>query len=453
MKITKSSIASRIFSAVMTAIVIFTAMPFLNAETHEASAASVTASGKISDNYVNLRKSASTSSSVLASLKKGTKVTIQSEVFTSRSSTAATSRWYYVSTGKKNGYVRSDLVNSISFGKNEATSIDALNYRNGPFPSFKRLGTVPSETTMTLLLPAKLSGSSESWYRVKVDGKNAYVSAAYVRMGGSAFIRKSAKELAGKSKLARSLLTNPTNGGKARVVYTFTESNCKKLFSIKGYGNAVVPQGFTYTGKKYYIVYGMNPAQAIVTYSSSGKRLSASKFAFNIGHPNGITYDPATKMCYIFKGNQKRIYTWDPASGKYGKSSTPYSSSGIAYDNATKLLYASSHTGIRAYSADGRFTHQKLFSRCSHGIFHYIQDCGAGEGFIFHGISGANKKKTNYVDVYRAADSAYLGSIKITIGEIESAVVGSDGYLQLLINSPGKTDYIWKTPLNVRELK
>jgi hypothetical protein len=95
----------------------------------------------------------------------------------------------------------------------------------------------------------------------------------------------------------------------------------------------------------------------------------------------------------------------------------------------------------------------RLFSRCNHGIYHYPQDCGAAEGFIFHGISGSNKKKTNYLDIYRAADNAYLGSIKITIGEIESVVVGNDGYLQLLVNTSGEKDYVWKTPLNVRDLK
>ena len=48
---------------------------------------------------------------------------------------------------------------------------------------------------------------------------------------------------------------------------------------------------------------------------------------------------------------------------------------------------------------------------------------------------------------------AYLGSIKITIGEYESAVVGPGGYLELLINTEGTTDYVWRTPLKVTELK
>ena len=215
-----------------------------------------------------------------------------------------------------------------------------------------------------------------------------------------------------------------------------------------------MPQGLAFTGKEYHILYGMAAGQAIVTYSANGERLSASKFSFSIGHPNGITWDPVTKRCYIFKGYTKRIYTWNPETKKFGKSKTPFVSSGVGYDKTTKSLYASSRTGIRAYSSDGTFTHRKLISRCSHSIFHYNQDCGAGGGFIFHGISGANKKTTNYLDVYRATDNAYLGTIKITLGEIESAVVGNDGYLRLLINTMGNdTDYIWKTPLNVNELK
>ena len=105
------------------------------------------------------------------------------------------------------------------------------------------------------------------------------------------------------------------------------------------------------------------------------------------------------------------------------------------------------------YSSDGAFAHYAIFPRCSPGFFNYPQDCGAGEGFIFHGISGRNKKTKNQLDIYRAADMAYLGSIKITIGEVESAVVGQGGYVELLINTKGNTDYIWKTPLNVNELK
>lgn len=438
-----------LFLVVMTAVAM---LPALGSDAvPPASAASVTASGKISEKEVNLRSEANTSSAVVTVLKKGDALTIQKEIFTANS-TSATKRWYYVTAGKKTGYVRADLVGSISYGGTGAVTTDDLNYRQGPGTSFRVMGTALSGTSVSVLLPACRQGSNETWYRVNVYGQTAYMSSNYINIGGTA-PQAPTVDLSGKSALAASLLTNPTRGGRARVVYTFSTSNCKKLFSIKGYKNAKVPQGFTFTGDRYYILYGMNAGQSIVTYSASGKRLGASKFSFSIGHPNGITWDPVTRMCYIFKGNTKKFFTWNPATGKYGKSKVPYSSSGIAYDNATNTLYATSKTGIRAYSADGSFKHMRLFSRCNHGIFHYIQDCGAAEGFIFHGISGKNKKKTNYLDIYRAADNAYLGSIKITIGEIESVVVGNDGYLQLLVNTNGEKDYVWKTPLNINELK
>ena len=446
-------ITKKTLTLLLAAAMIFNALPVLGVPSFTAEAAAITASGMINDDDVNLRKSATTDSESIGVLNKGAKLKIYMEVFTGTTSNAATKRWYKVSTGKKSGYVRADLVTVTKYSKTSAVATDALNYRKGPGTTFTKLGTMAMGEQMKIQLPAHRSGSNENWYRVKIGSKTGYVSADYVKIGKSLFILKTEKELAGKSDLAKALLTNPTGGGKARVVYTFSSSNCTKLFSIKGHKNAKVPQGMTYTGGKYYILYGMAAGQAIVTFSSKGERLGASKFSFCIGHPNGITWDPATKLCYVFKGKTKRIYTWNPSTKKFGKSKTPYASSGVGYDNKTKRIYASSRTGLREYSSDGKFTHMKLFYRCDHGIFNYSQDCGAGGGFIFHGISGANKKTTNYLDVYRAKDYAYLGSIKITLGEIESAVVGSDGYLRLLINTMGNdTDYIWKTPLNVNEL-
>jgi uncharacterized protein YraI len=452
----KTHLRTRIAAVFIIALMFSTLLPVLGSDIcPAASAASITATGKINSSDVNLRSEANTKSSIVATLGKNTSLTIQKEIFTSRTSTSATKRWYYVTAGNKSGYVRSDLVGNISYSNTAATTTDDLNYRKGPATTFGKLGTALAGNPVTLLLPASRDGSSETWYKAVVGGEAAYVIGDYISIGtASPLAQASQADLSGKSDLARALLSTPTVGGKARVVYTFNTGNCSKLFSIKGYKNAKVPQGMAFTGSEYYILYGMAAGQSVVTYSANGKRLRASKFSFSIGHPNGITWDPQTRLCYVFKGNTKKIYTYNPATNGFGKSKVAYSSSGIAYDNATNMLYATSKTGIRAYSADGGFRHQKLFARCSHGIFHYTQDCGAGEGFIFHGISGANKKTTNYLDIYRAADNAYLGSIKVNLGEIESAVVGNDGYLQLLINTMGNnTDYVWKTPLNVRELK
>ena len=441
-------IAAVLLMAIMTAAgITFPAIP-------EAHAESYTASAKIKSNDVVIRKSASESSEMVASVKKNTSVTISAEVFTNKSSTSAEKRWYKVTVGKNTGYVRSDLVKNISWNKTTAYTKDALNYRKGPATTFAVIGTVNEGTEIKLLLPAGRSVSSTGWYRAIVNGETAYVSGTYVTTNKAAVNIPVTVDLTGRTSLAKKLLSNPTSGGGTRVVYTFTKKNCKKKFSVKGYKGNIVPQGMTFTGSRYYIVFGMSDGQSMVTYSKHGIRLKAKKFPFNMGHPNAITWDPETKLCYIFRGSQKKIYTWDPATNKFGTSKTPYSSSGLSYDKSTGLIYATSLTGIRVYTADGEFTQLKFFNRCKHSGTHYVQDCGAGEGFIFHAVSGSNKHTTNYLDIYRVADGKYLGTIKVNLGETESAIVNSKGYVELLINHKGTDkEYIWTTPLNVNDLK
>ena len=445
-KKTKVNPFLRMATIIFAAAFIFVMLPLISrigfgSGAFTAHAASPVAIGKTTD-VVNVRKAATTSSASLGTVRKGTSLNITSEVFTGKSNTSLSSRWYYVSGGGKKGYVRADLVSKVTYKSVNGFTTDDLNYRAGAGTSMKRIATAASGTNIKVCLPAKASDGSK-WYRVTVGKKTGYMSAEYLSIGGKA----------GNSYESR-LTAAPTRGGKARYVGTLDSSNCRKVFSVKGDGDATVPQGMAYTGSRYYIIYGMGyTSQRIVTYSSNGKRLNSSKFAFNIGKPNAVTWNPATKKCYIFKGSQKTIYTWDPATNKYGKATTPYSSSGIAYDNKTKKLCASSLTGIRIYSADGKFNQLKRFDRCSHGVGHYVQDCGAGNGVVIHALSGSNKFSTNYLDFYRISDGKYLGSFKVYLGELESVIVDNNGYVQLLVNHGGTyTDWIWKTPINVKKI-
>lgn len=448
----------RIASVLLMTVLAFTALPVINnvvtGKSFSAYAASSgpSATGLISESGVCLRKSAKASSAVKTVLSYNTEVRIDSVKFASKSSTSKKKCWYHVTANGYTGYVNAAYVYSIRYKKVNASTTDELNYRKGPGTGYTVYSSVSSGTDIKLLLRAYGPGDKTVWYRAKVAGKTAYVCGDYVRR--TVPLKKPTKsQLKGRSQLAKSLLTNPTRGGSARYVYTFNESNCDGLFSINGYQGISTPQGLAYTGKRYYILYGNYAGQRIVTYSSSGKRVKATKFAFAIGHPNGITWDPKTGLCYIFKGHQKKIYTWNPSTNEFGKSATPYNSSGGAYDKTTGQIYASSKPGMFVFSGDGEFRYQSSFGRCNHGITHSAQDCGAYGGFMFHGVSGSNYRTTNFLDVYRTEDGAYLGSIKVALGEVESAVVGSDGYVRLLINHSGKTDAVWKTPLNVNELK
>lgn len=415
-------------------------------------AASAAASGKIKEDNTRLKREPKVSSKALDKLERGTEIIIKEEVFTSRTSIRSGFRWYKVRAGKRTGYVRADQVRCIEYGSKRGVTVCDLDCRKGPGTTFGMRGIISGGREIKILLPARAEGSSQTWYKTKIKGKTAYLRKTYTALT-TAPEPSPEVSLKGRPKVARALLSNPIKGGKARYVYTFNSGNCTRRFAVTGYSGVTTPQGLAYTGRRYYVLFGNNAGQRIVTYSSKGKRIRATRFSFAIGHPNGMTWDPETGRCYIFKGHQKRIYTWDPETNTFGKSKTPYNASGGAYDASSGMIYASSKPCMYTYGADGKFSLGSAFGRCSHSFWHSAQDCGAGGGFLFHAVSGASYRTTNYLDVYRISDRKYLGSIKITMGEVESAVVNSKGYVELLINHSGTTDYVWKTPLNIKDLQ
>ena len=450
----------RILAAALIALVCAAAFPVLSGDT--AYAASLNCSGRLNTS-VYLRKSWSTSSRSLGSMKKNTSLNVRYEVNTSGTNTSSSTRWYAVNAGSRSGFVKVNRVKITRCAHVAAYTTEAVNYRTGPATSFRKLGTAKAGTRVSILIPAKCPGGA-TWYKVNVNGRTGYIHGSYISIGtyGSSIETGIASAFKNEfTNLINSIRTSPakelnkksTIGGNTRVVYTFDSSNCKKLFAITGYGETQVPQAFTFTGKEYYVLYGMDNSQCIVTYNENGKRIKSTPFPKNYGHLNGITWDPKTKLCYIFKGCQTTIYTWNPANGQFGTATTQFSSSGVGYDNVTDILYASSETCIRKYSADGKFTYLGKITRCEPNMSHSVQDCGACNGYVFHGITSTRNRFLNYLDVYRAKDGKYMGSIKVTMDEIESVVVGNDGYVQLIINTDQRTDYVWKTPLNVRDLK
>lgn len=418
--------------------------------TSSADAASLPYStGKINSfGGATLRSSYSTTSKKVTVIPNNKKITIQREIFTSKTKNTKSSRWYYVKYGSKKGYVRSDLVDTIKYANSAAYTTDDLNYRSGVGTQMSVKGVLRSGTPLTIQLRARYRNSSEVWYRVKIGNNSYYMIGKYLKLGKIATTKPSSD----KSDVANALLRNPTAGGTGcRIVYTFDEKNCSRKFEVSGIGAAYTPQGMAHNNSIYTFVFGNSGKQAIIRYNSSGKKLSSTYFSFNMGHPNGITYNPQTELYYIFKGNQKKAYTYDAKTGTFGSVNTPYSSSGIGYDASRGTMLASSRTGIREYSGDGNFEHMRLIYKCTHSGTHYVQDCCAYRGIVLHGVSGSNKQTINYIDVYRLADNAYLGSINLKVGEIESMIVNGSGKLELLVNTPVK-DYVWTTPLDVDQL-
>ena len=129
-----------------------------------------------------IRASASTSSRKIGSLKYNSSVVIKGEVFTTKSSTKSKNKWFTVSYNGKVGYIRADLVGSLSYNPISGTITKKANYRAGAGTKMKKKGTIKKGKSVSVLMQAKAKGSSTVWYKVKIGKKIRYISSNNVRL-------------------------------------------------------------------------------------------------------------------------------------------------------------------------------------------------------------------------------------------------------------------------------
>ena len=130
---------------------------------------------------LNLRKSASTSSSIIATIPKNTTIEIVNK---------SNSKWYKVKYKGNTGYVSKDYVKlNGSSGNNETPSTPSsekgvtsanVNFRKSASTSSNIIATIPKNTTIEIV-----SKSNSKWYKVKYKGNTGYVSKDYVKLNGS----------------------------------------------------------------------------------------------------------------------------------------------------------------------------------------------------------------------------------------------------------------------------
>ena len=193
-----------------------------------ASAASVKyASGKAKSKII-LRGSASTSSKKVKTLKKNTKVTICQEVFTKKGDVSSKKKWYAVKASGKSGYIRSDLLKSVSYSPIVKVTTDALNYRSGPDTKFKRIGTLNRGATITVVMTAKMKGSTSVWFKVKIGSKYYYVDSSYTRDPAVPIGSK----ISGSSAKITSCLHHVKGTAADGLIHTGSCSKCGKKVKV-----------------------------------------------------------------------------------------------------------------------------------------------------------------------------------------------------------------------------
>ena len=239
----------------------------------------------------------------------------------------------------------------------------------------------------------------------------------------------------------KSVSADAKSYGDIHVIGTIGASDVETVTTIRGVGSMSNPQSMCCTKDSYVVAFvtKSNSGGVLKSYSKDGE-LQASRKVGNMHHANGCTYNPYSDRIYVcptYAGhNERSLEAYDPETlehtGTVGLHNAP---SGVAYDDSNNEYYMSA--SWRLYVTDSDFNVLKVIKRKRHNR---SQDMGAynGVGLSCIWTGGVH----SYIDMYRASDSAYIGSYSVPLGEIESVGV-DDGHLVILINKG--TDVIYRT--------
>lgn len=199
---TNGSIRRKAISITVIIFMVVAFMLLISARTYAASAP--TATGQVdAEGGVYLRSKASVKSDPVTVLENNTQVVITKEVFSSKFSTAASKKWYYVKANGYKGYVRGDLISNIKFTTVSAKVTGALNYRKGAGILMKKIGTFSKGDKVKVCLEAKpvaaTKGSNAKWYRIKIGNKYYFACSSLLTLTGSTSKDSNTKDSDSKS--------------------------------------------------------------------------------------------------------------------------------------------------------------------------------------------------------------------------------------------------------------
>lgn len=127
--------------------------------------------GTVNTDALRLRQSASTDSTILATVSEGEKVIVLED---------AGNNWYKVDYKSVEGYMSGEYLTvaakgdaAIGYGQ-VSTDGATLNVRSGPATTYSKVTTLPAGTIFQIV------GVDGSWYKISYNGQTGYVSSEYV---------------------------------------------------------------------------------------------------------------------------------------------------------------------------------------------------------------------------------------------------------------------------------
>lgn len=276
--------------------------------------------------------------------------------------------------------------------------------------------------------------------------------------------KKSLSKISYKTEIANKVkkLTSYSKS-KVRITKVYNTNNVKRIATLKKETNYRNLQAFCYDGTNYLVQYKRKDDEAdkyggkIKVYSKTGKLIKSSSIYKDLGHPNGMTCHKTTAKIYSANRGAKTTVP----SAKYGKKLMVINKktlkkekfitlsdyiNAIAYDDLNELYYGT-YGRVRLMVYDKNMKKKKSYKINLKSNYDHTQDSGAYHGVLFQVYIKASKNNTNYIQLYRMSDGAYLGTYRLNIAntELESVIV-DNGYLVFLVNHRGAgKHYIYKS--------
>lgn len=327
--------------------------------TLSASASANLGTGTVTGNQVRVRSGASTGSSILAEVNKGTTMTV----------TGIQDGWYKVSYNGTEGYVSGSY---LSLGSSSSTTTssaasssspasgtgtitgNSVRMRSGPSTGNSILGTYNSGTTMTV------TGTSGDWYKVSYNGTEGYVYKSYLSLGTDS--TPAVTEMTEATYTVTSpvnMRSGPdTSYASQRVLGTGTTvtvtGSSGKWYRVNYNGST----GYIF---KTYLTEGEIAATASTTSSSEGEKIVALakqylgvSYVYGGSSPSG--FDCSGLVYYVFRQcgySVTRTATTQNRDGSYVARSDLQPGDIIIFYNGS--MSAIGHAGI--YIGNGQFIH------------------------------------------------------------------------------------------------
>lgn len=198
-----------------------------------------TATGTICEGGANVRSNYDTTAGVVTVLDESTVVTVLEERHTSSTSTADTTRWFYIQRGTAKGWVRADCL-EVSYRPVTAKTTGETKIRKGPGTGYAVAVTVPVDTEITVRLKS-VSAAGAAWYKVVYNGYVRYISSSLLAFPEESITENTnfSNELAAFPKSYHAALSTlhekyPAWHFKARTMdYTWDAGLAEQMYSYK----------------------------------------------------------------------------------------------------------------------------------------------------------------------------------------------------------------------------